>query len=59
MDAFGVVKLRAEAFRYLISLGRVLFILDGYDEMVEANPVSRRRTSLGSSGRQAPTAGSC
>jgi hypothetical protein len=38
MDAFGVVKLRAEAFRYLISLGRVLFILDGYDEMVEANP---------------------
>jgi uncharacterized protein YjbI with pentapeptide repeats len=38
MDAFGVAKLRVEAFRYLISLGRVLFILDGYDEMVEANP---------------------
>ena len=38
LDAFGVANLTAEAFRYLISLGRVLFILDGYDEMVEANP---------------------
>jgi hypothetical protein len=38
MDTFGVAKLTAEAFRYLISLGRILFILDGYDEMVEASP---------------------
>jgi uncharacterized protein YjbI with pentapeptide repeats len=38
MDAFGVAKLTAEAFRYLIALGRILFILDGYDEMVEASP---------------------
>ncbi len=38
MDAFGVARLTAEAFRYLISLGRILFILDGYDEMVEASP---------------------
>jgi uncharacterized protein YjbI with pentapeptide repeats len=37
-DAFGVANLTAEAFRYLVSLGRVLFILDGYDEMVETNP---------------------
>jgi hypothetical protein len=38
MDEFGVAKLTAEAFRYLVALGRVLFILDGYDEMVEASP---------------------
>jgi len=38
MDEFGVAKLTAEAFRYLVALGRILFILDGYDEMVEASP---------------------
>lgn len=38
MNEFGVGKLTAEAFRFLVEQGRILFILDGYDEMVEANP---------------------
>lgn len=42
LNRFGNTRLTIEAFQYLISLGRVLFILDGYDEMVEANPETAR-----------------
>lgn len=42
LDRFGNNRLTIEAFQFLISLGRVLFILDGYDEMVEANPDTAR-----------------
>ncbi|MEV6638252.1 NACHT domain-containing protein [Actinoplanes sp. NPDC051470] len=38
LDRFGNNRLTIDAFQYLVSLRRVLFILDGYDEMVEANP---------------------
>jgi hypothetical protein len=42
LDRFGHNLLTVEAFQYLVSLGRVLFILDGYDEMVEADPATAR-----------------
>jgi hypothetical protein len=42
LNRFGNNRLTIEAFQYLISLRRVLFILDGYDEMVEANPETAR-----------------
>jgi hypothetical protein len=42
LNRFGNNRLTIEAFQYLISLRRVLFILDGYDEMVEANPDTAR-----------------
>ncbi|MEV4415559.1 NACHT domain-containing protein [Catellatospora sp. NPDC049609] len=42
LDRFGNNRLTIEAFQFLISLGRVLFILDGYDEMVEASPDTAR-----------------
>ena len=38
LNRFGAGRLTIEAFQYLIALGRILFILDGYDEMVEADP---------------------
>ncbi len=38
LNRFGASRLTIEAFQYLVALGRILFILDGYDEMVEADP---------------------
>ena len=38
----GTNQLSLSAFQYLVSLGRVIFILDGYDEMVEAVPDTAR-----------------
>ena len=42
LDRFGNNRLTVEGFRYLIEFGRILFILDGYDEMVEASPTIAR-----------------
>ena len=42
LNRFGSVRLTMEAFQYLVSLGRVLFILDGYDEMMETSPDTGR-----------------
>ena len=38
LGRFGNNLLTVEGFRYLIALRRILFILDGYDELVEASP---------------------
>jgi NACHT domain/Pentapeptide repeats (9 copies) len=37
LNSYGQALLTVEAFQYLVNLGRVLFILDGFDEMVEAS----------------------
>jgi len=43
LNRFGSVRLTIEAFQNLISLRRVLFVLDGYDEMMESNPETASR----------------
>ncbi|SMC65800.1 pentapeptide repeat-containing protein [Kibdelosporangium aridum] len=42
LNRHGRTRLTVEAFQYLISLGRAVFILDGYDEMMEADPDTAR-----------------
>ena len=38
----GIPKLRVDAFQFLVTSGRVLFMLDGFDEMMEADPATAR-----------------
>jgi hypothetical protein len=42
LDKHGNNLLTIDAFRLLIARGRVLFILDGYDEMIESQPDTAR-----------------
>jgi hypothetical protein len=42
LSTYGRALLHPAAFRLLIRLGRVLFIVDGFDEMMEANPETAR-----------------
>ena len=42
MEAVGVPEYTTAAFRYLVSKGRVLLILDGFDELLESSPYHAR-----------------
>src|SRR2546423_12946175 len=42
LDMYGNPLLTIDAFRFLVGRGRVLFILDGYDEMIESYPDTAR-----------------
>lgn len=56
LQADGPPLLNGEAFRELLDLGRVNFILDGFDEMIEANAETARqniRDFIENAGRRA------
>lgn len=42
LDQHGNSLLTVDAFRFLVGRGRVLFILDGYDELIESQPETAR-----------------
>jgi len=42
LNSFGTLDIRAEGFKYLLSKGRIVLILDGFDEMLELAPVHAR-----------------
>lgn len=42
LNSFGTLDIRAEGFKYLLSKGRIVLILDGFDEMLELAPAHAR-----------------
>jgi hypothetical protein len=42
LNALGTLDIRAEGFQHLLSKGRVVLILDGFDEMLELAPAHAR-----------------
>lgn len=46
LNAFGTLDVRAEGFKHLLSKGRVVLILDGFDEMLELAPAHARENLI-------------
>ncbi len=42
LNSFGTLDIRAEGFKHLLSKGRIVLILDGFDEMLELAPAHAR-----------------
>lgn len=42
LNSIGTLDIRAEGFKYLLSKGRIVLILDGFDEMLELAPAHAR-----------------
>jgi len=42
LNSFGTLDIRAEGFNHLLSKGRIVLILDGFDEMLELAPAHAR-----------------
>jgi len=42
LNSLGTLDIRAEGFKYLLSRGRIVLILDGFDEMLELAPAHAR-----------------
>ncbi|MFQ5664336.1 MAG: NACHT domain-containing protein [Terriglobia bacterium] len=46
LNSLGTLDIRAEGFKYLLSKGRIVLILDGFDEMLELAPAHARENLL-------------
>ncbi len=42
LNSFGTLDIRAEGFKHLLARGRIVLILDGFDEMLELAPAHAR-----------------
>jgi NACHT domain len=42
LNSFGTLDIRAEGFKHLLTKGRIVLILDGFDEMLELAPAHAR-----------------
>jgi len=46
LNSLGTLDIRAEGFKYLLAKGRIVLILDGFDEMLELAPAHARENLL-------------
>lgn len=46
LNTFGTLDVRAEGFKHILAKGRIVLILDGFDEMLELSPAHARANLL-------------